>query len=302
MSYAALRTVVQTSRPPFLLLALSAVFLSLGIVCLDGISWDIATAGLITLAAVLGHIAVNMHNEYCDHKSKLDFVTTKTPFSGGSGALQQNQGAESLILWLSLISLGLACAIGFYFVVNSSMPFLLVALGIFSIGLVLLYTPFLNRFPLLCLLAPGFGFGGAITIGSYVVLTEQLSTNSVLLGVFMAMVANNLLLLNQVPDATSDKAHGRNHWVIRYGIRSAGSVYLLQWLIGLFILIWVFVSNPINPWLALALVPFLLGLIVGITFLTVDSASQLTHSTMAMNVICAVVTPALLGGALCVVV
>ena len=294
-------TLLKTWRPPFLLLAVSAVLLATGIAYLDKVEVNPVILVGIFIAALCAHISVNSHNEYCDHKSKLDFATTKTPFSGGSGALQQDQKSERYVLISAFLFLGIASAIGFYFVLHSPMPMFLSALGLFSIGVVLLYTPLLNRFPLLCLLSPGFGFGVAITVGSYVVLAGQLTINIVWAGILMAVVANNLLLVNQVPDAKADKAHGRKHWVIRYGVRNSAFVYTIQWLIGLIALIMLILNSVFALWTAFALIPFSFGLVVAKKFLMLKNTQEFSHSIMGLNVVCAVITPALLGGILCVV-
>ena len=38
---------------------------------------------MLVIGVVLSHVSVNLFNEYSDFKTRIDFNTNRTPFSGG---------------------------------------------------------------------------------------------------------------------------------------------------------------------------------------------------------------------------
>ena len=84
----------QTTRPPFLLLTPICVLLGMSL-HLEVANWFTQTIPLLILiGALAAHVSVNALNEYFDFRSGLDLKTTRTPFSGGSGALPNNPSAH----------------------------------------------------------------------------------------------------------------------------------------------------------------------------------------------------------------
>ena len=106
----------------------------------------------------------------------------------------------------------------------------IVPLGVLGAVLIVTYTEWINRSPLLCLLAPGLGFGLLMVAGTQLVLAGHFSPLPWIAGLLPFFLVNNLLLLNQYPDIEADRAAGRNHFPIAHGIRTSNIVY------GLFVL------------------------------------------------------------------
>ena len=296
---------VGTSRPPFLILALSSMVLLLGcLVALDA-SFQWYQFALVCIGAITAHISVNAHNEYCDFSSGLDLKTKKTPFSGGSGTLvepehQSNRVTRAVhrFAWLNLV---ICTAIGLVFVFQSQQPLLLAAIGLIGVLTIVTYTPVLNRWPVVCLIAPGLGFGLAMVLGGGLALTHELSMLIGLSALVMAGLANNLLLVNQIPDASVDQAFGRNHWTIRFGLRSAALVYVLQWFAIVVLSVYLLLQLTDNLVYLICLLPLVLGGAVSAHLLKLDKADALSEKIMGLNVMCSVVTPITLGIGLCVV-
>lgn len=107
------RAITKTIRRPFLILTPVCVFLGVSTVVASQISVDLQLL-LILLGAVLAHVSVNTLNEYFDFKSGLDLTTTKTRFSGGSGALPENPDMANAVLTIGLVSLLATSLIGFF--------------------------------------------------------------------------------------------------------------------------------------------------------------------------------------------
>ncbi len=227
MAYAA--AVVQSMRPPFLLLTPICVFLGLAVaINLQG-HINVLNAVLVVIAATCAHISVNTFNEYFDYRSGLDALTTKTPFSGGSGSLPSEPNALTAVLYAALVTLAITTVIGLYLAFRS--PALL-PLGLLGVALIVLYTTHINRAPILCLIAPGLAFGPLFVVGTYLSVVDNSAVNSH--GIFVAFLAslvpfflvNNLLLLSQIPDIDADRQVGRNTFPIKFGTAKSLQAYL----------------------------------------------------------------------------
>ncbi|MGB5677474.1 MAG: prenyltransferase, partial [Gammaproteobacteria bacterium] len=150
-----LRTLLQTIRPPFLILTPVCVFLGTSTAISTQGSVETTTLVLILLGALCAHISVNTLNEHADFKSGLDLITIRTPFSGGSGALPGDPATAHWVLATGLVSLIATTAIGIYFIDNYGTRIL--PIGVIGIVIILTYTKWINRWPVFCLIAPGIG-------------------------------------------------------------------------------------------------------------------------------------------------
>lgn len=167
-------------------------------------------------------------------------------------------------------------------------------LGIPGVVLIYAYTQYVNRWPLLCLLAPGIGFGVFMTLGSYWVLAGSVSAAAWVLAVIMLLLVSNLLLLNQFPDADADRRVGRRHLPIVIGRRRSASVYTLLLLLSYLVLL-AAVAGGILPrqcLLALLSLPLLIKLLPGL-FRYADKPKQLTPY-LGLNVLLCHLYPLLL--------
>lgn len=250
---ALLTTLLNTLRPPFLLLTLVCVFLGAASVIGSNHTINTGRLFLVLLAALLAHISVNMLNEYSDFKTGLDYYTIKTPFNGGSGTLLKNPEKAETVFITGIISLLLSCLIGLYFIWQHGMA--LAPLGIIGLLLVFSYTPRLNRHPLLCLVAPGTGFGFVMVCGTQFVLQGEYSTLAWQAALVPFFLGNNLLLLNQYPDKRVDEKAGRYHFPIAYGIDNSNRVYFLFVVSGIGSIVYFVINNSFPPLALIALIP-----------------------------------------------
>jgi len=218
-----LHTIARSMRLPFLVLSPVSVFLGYATASQDALSMNTMDLFLVLLGALFAHISVNMFNEYQDYQSGLDARTTRTPFSGGSGALVDNPDAAVAVLYGALTSLLLSALVGVYFM--SSLGMSILPLGIIGFLIIVTYTRWLNQHPVLCLMAPGVGFGPLIVLGTHVVLTGEYSIQAGIASLVPFFLSNNLLLLNQYPDIAADKSVGRRHFPIVYGERKGILLY-----------------------------------------------------------------------------
>jgi 1,4-dihydroxy-2-naphthoate octaprenyltransferase len=210
-------------RLPFLILTPACILLGFATAV-----WSVGRVNLLYLwlalaGALAAHISVNAFNEYFDFKSGLDSRTTRTPFSGGSGTLPAKPGLARTALITAVASSLIVVLIGLYFLSVSGLG--LLPLGLTGIVIVFAYTSWLTRNPLLCLIAPGLGFGIFMVTGTHFVLTGEYSWTAFIASLVPFFLVNDLLLLNQFPDVEADRTVGRRHLPIVIGRRSSSLVY-----------------------------------------------------------------------------
>lgn len=242
--YSISATVFQSTRPKFIVLAPICVLLGVSGAFYQYGEIDVVLTIYCLLIGIFAHTSVNLLNEYQDAKSGLDKYTEKTPFSGGSGALQKHPAACKAVGIVGYLSLAVFCMLGLYVVLQINALFSII--GLVGIAVVLTYTPWLNQQAWLCLVAPGLGFGLLMVNGTYAVLTGGVDSISVWLSISVFCLTNNLLLLNQYPDAIADKTVGRKHFVIRYGYKKSSLVYLI-FAVGAYLSIIILVLNNTLP-------------------------------------------------------
>ncbi|MGR8929799.1 MAG: prenyltransferase [Gammaproteobacteria bacterium] len=223
MSRTTVTTLIQCARPPFLFLTPCCLSLPLAFAFSEGAHPGRLVLVLILVGALSAHISVNQLNEYYDFRSGLDMHTLRTPFSGGSGALPAMPACADAVRLCGLSCLLLTAAIGLYFVIMGAWK--LLPLGLAGVLLVFFYTPAITHRPIVCLLAPGLGFGPAMILGSYYVLNGHRPFAVMIVSLMVLLVVSNLLLLNQFPDLDADREVGRLNVPILLGRRMAAKIY-----------------------------------------------------------------------------
>ncbi len=216
-----LKTWFLEIRPEFLLLSVALVLLGSAISwyegCFNWIKFFLTALGLI-----LAHTSVNVLNDYYDFKSGIDFNTTRTAFSGGSGILTQGILKPNSVYKFGLGCLVAAFPIGIYLTYVSGWQLLpLVFLGG---GIIYFYTSHLTKW-LIGELFAGLGLGTLPVIGTYFIQTGRYSIEAFIISLAPGLLTANLLLLNEFPDYEADKKGGRFHLVIALGRRKAARLY-----------------------------------------------------------------------------
>jgi 1,4-dihydroxy-2-naphthoate octaprenyltransferase len=236
-------------------------------------------------------VSVNALNEYVDFRSELDFHTTRTPFSGGSGTLPNRPELARQALGLGVVTLIITGLIGLYFVWIRGAG--LLPLGLLGLVTIVAYTPWLARVPLLCLVAPGLGFGTFMVMGTDFVLTGEYSWTAFVASLVPFFLVSDLLLLNQFPDAEPDQEVGRRHYPIVIGRRSSSIIY------GAFLVL-AHLSIVAGLLLDLLPAPSLLGLLTLILVVPTARGAYVHADDMeslapflGLNVVINVVTPIL---------
>lgn len=288
-----LRYIIGVMRPRFLLLAVACVFLGLAAAVWAGYPIHPWHALLCFAGGVLAHGGVNAFNEYEDIKSGLDFRTERTPFSGGSGTLVPVPHKLPIALWTGIVTAAVCVAIGVYFYLLYGWPIL--AIGALGLFVIVVYTPWLNRVPLLCLVAPGLGFGTLMVNGTYFALTGAFSWTALAVSFVPFFLVSNLLLLNQFPDVEADRTVGRKHLPIAIGRKASARVFAL-FVAATYLTILLGVAlRLMPPWTLISLVSLLFALPAARGALAhPDNLARLGPS-LGQNVLANLAAPVLVG-------
>ena len=283
-------------RLPFLTLTPACVVLGAAAAYRTGAPIDAWHFALALVGGVLAHVAVNALNEYEDFRSGLDLRTERTPFSGGSGVLPAAPGRFHYALITSLVSAALVLAIGLYFAWLRGRGIL--PLGLLGLLVILAYTRWLTRSALVCLIAPGLGFGTLMVLGTEFALTGQYTATGLAASFVPFFLVADLLLINQFPDVEADRSVGRRHLLVVAGPRVGARVYaaflacayltvIVGWYAGLF---------PALALIALATVPLAVPTALGVLRHGSDIPALVPH--LGRNVLICILTPILLAAGL----
>jgi 1,4-dihydroxy-2-naphthoate polyprenyltransferase len=288
-----MKYVIGVMRPRFLLLAVACVFLGLSASVWTGHAINAWHAFLCFVGGVLVHGSVNAFNEYEDIKSGLDFRTTRTPFSGGSGTLVPVPSKLPIALWTGIVTAAICVGIGIYFFILYGWPIL--AIGALGLFIVVIYTPWLNKIPLLCLIAPGLGFGTLMVNGTYFALTGAFSWTALLVSFVPFFLVSNLLLLNQFPDAEADRTVGRKHLPITIG-RKASAYVFAAFIAATYLTIILGVIVKLTPlWTLSSLVSLVFALPAAKGALDHPDDPAKLEPSLGQNVLLDLITPSLMG-------
>ncbi len=285
--------IIRSIRVPFLVLTPACVFLGVSVAVAHQPDINLTILGLALLGAIFAHISVNTLNEYYDFKTGLDMLTIKTSFSGGSGALPEKPSMANAVLVVGIASLGATSIIGIFFIWQYGLA--IIPTGFVGLVLIIFYSGWINKYPYLCLIAPGVGFGFVMVVGTQYVLVGEYLALSWMVAVIPFLLVNNLLLLNQYPDIEADSKVGRNHFPIAFGIKLSNLLYAIFAFAAAAIIV-LYVLTGYLPILAImAVLPFSLSIYSLIGALKYRENLGKHPRYLAANVAVTILTPVLIG-------
>jgi 1,4-dihydroxy-2-naphthoate octaprenyltransferase len=246
-----LKLILGPTRMPFLILTPACVAVGVGTAFQQTgrINW--LHLILVLIGALASHVCVNTFNEYFDYHSGLDAKTRRTPFSGGSGTLPGHPELAPHTLFVAIGSLIVTAIVGVYFLWLHG--WLLLPIGVAGLVLVVTYTIWWTYHPVLCLLAPGLGFGTLMVLGTHFAMTGTYNWTAAIASCVPAFLVSDLLLLNQFPDVEADRSIGRRHFPITIGRRASATLYGLLLLTAYATVLAAVIFDLLPPFSLLAL-------------------------------------------------
>jgi len=261
------RTLVQMTRPGFLVITAVACVLGTAVAAACGHGPNVWTALATLVLAVLMHAAANVLNDYHDALNGADEANNQGlfPFTGGARLIQNGHVstqdtynlAKALIVFLIPCGLLLAVKTGG---------------GLMVLGLAGLLLGWAYSAPPLALMKRGLGEAtvaltwGLVVVGADYVQRKHFFVIPTAVAVSFALLVGNILVINGFPDAAADAQVGKHTLVVRLGARWAAWAYLAfallayAWLVAgvwLFIhpepALWGLASVPLSLWAFLLL-------------------------------------------------
>lgn len=221
------RTLVQMTRPGFLLITVVACVLGTAVAAACGHGPAVWTALVTLVLAVLMHAAANVLNDYHDALNGADEANTQGlfPFTGGARLIQNgcvttqdtHNLAKALIIFLVPCGLWLAVKTGG---------------GLVSLGFAGLLLGWAYSSPPLALMKRGLGEAtvaltwGLVVVGADYVQRKHFFVIPAAVAVSFALLVGNILVINGFPDAWADAQVGKRTLVVRLGTRRAAWLYL----------------------------------------------------------------------------
>lgn len=276
------------ARPRFLSLSVALGLLGTSAAADEGLVPLHAIAAFTVL--LLAHVGVNCLNEYFDFRSGVDLEADGTPFSGGSGVLPAGELEPGRVFVVGAASVILSAVLGSYLVLDTD--FGLLPVVVLGVGLAVLYSPVLTRYPWPELSA-GVGLGVLPVLGFYYVGAGAYPLRAVAPAVAAGLLVHNLLLLNEFPDVEADASGGRRTLPIVLGRRGAALTFAAVYAS---LYLWIVVSvwtgwMPPAALLGLLAAPLALSSVLS----AVRSPDEVPVSALARNVAAVLGTLVLLG-------
>ncbi|MGH2730927.1 MAG: prenyltransferase [Actinomycetota bacterium] len=207
--------VFMSARLPFLTATIVPILLGALVARSHGFSnWGAVLLALLGGSAI--HLGLNILNDVFDATSGADEANvTPTMFSGGSRMIQYGIVSLNSMRIAAAACYAVGIAIGFYFVATRGIELLWI--GLAGVFLSIFYTA-----PPLRLVHRGLGeicvalgFGPIMVLGTYFVVTEDLSGEALYASLPVALLIMLVLYVNQIPDRPADARAGKNTIVVR---------------------------------------------------------------------------------------
>ncbi|HPO62792.1 MAG TPA: prenyltransferase [Candidatus Kapabacteria bacterium] len=291
------------SRVNFLLLAVVLVLIGIALAVKfpipNGADLSVLNIILMLIGNVLAHASVNMINDYFDYKTKIDFETPKTPFSGGSGMLIKGLTKPKEVFWVGTIIMLIALAIGIYFAITAHWSlYFIIAIGALTIYL------YNNLFAKILLgeFFTGLTLGTFVVLGTYIGLTatpdmslsQVFPLEVVLISIPPGILTFLLLYLNEIPDAEADKRGGRFHLIILLGKKKAAIFYAVGLILAYLVIIITPIISISGYFIYLGLLTIPLAVKSSVTAIKNYNNLELLLPAMGVNILVVLVTDLLL--------
>jgi 1,4-dihydroxy-2-naphthoate octaprenyltransferase len=246
------------TRPAFLTITLAGCLLGLAVAVASGVAFNWERALATLLLAALAHAGINVLNDYCDHLNGTDARNRQRiyPYTGGSRFIQNGVLTPRQVLVFAVSLFAVTIAGGLWLISVAGM-------GLFWIGLAGLAIGWAYSAPPLRLNSRGLGelcvVAGMLLIvaGADTVQRGALDPLPWLAGAPYALLAANILYINQFPDRAADRVSGKLHWVARLPPAVAARGYALILLLAALVLLGGILQGALPRGVAVAFVAWL---------------------------------------------
>lgn len=211
----------------FLTASVLALLLGTSIGYHKTMEFDVIAFCLALLSVMCVHAGINVLNDVYDELNGTDRFNQDRifPFTGGSRVIQNGVlDIKQMQRWgLLLLAISSLAGLVLLFLKGP----LIIVFGLAGIAVGYLYSapPFALASRALGELAVALGFGVILVSGAAWLQQGQIDTVTWLLSTAVGLWACNILLINEVPDATADRAAGKHTLVVRSGFKVSAILY-----------------------------------------------------------------------------
>jgi 1,4-dihydroxy-2-naphthoate polyprenyltransferase len=173
------------------------------------------------VASILCHAGANLANDYYDHKKGIDTIDSLGP----SKVIQQELLTPAEVKRGMLVAFAIASVVGLAIVAASGWQILIIALA--SLAVAFLYTGGPKPLAHIGLgeVAVFLFMGPVMVCGSYYVLSEEVTLESVLISLPVACLVAAILHANNIRDIDFDRKAGKITLATRFGRKFANLEY-----------------------------------------------------------------------------
>lgn len=216
----------RMTRPGFLSITLVGCLLGFALAAACGCGFDVTLAVVTVVLALLAHAGANVLNDYHDARNGADAANAQGifPFTGGSRLIQQGLVSEEDTRRWAWVLMGLVVLGGLWLSVRSGGG--LVLIGLAGVLLAWAYSA-----PPLKLMSRGLGELSVaaawwlVVVGADYVQRQHWHFITAYTAVSFALLVANILLINGLPDAPSDRAVGKLTLATRLSPRGLAVLY-----------------------------------------------------------------------------
>ena len=214
---------LKAIRAPLLSVSVVVIFLGTCVAWAEGM-FHLWRCILAMVGLVIFQASLHLLDDYADFRTGIDFHTSPTPFSGGSGMLTSGKISAPAVYASGIVCLVTAICIGLIFVWLTDISLLpIILVGSFA---VYSYNDFFQQ-NILGEAIAGLGLGLLPVMGACFVQTGYYSTSALVAGISAGLLTFNLLLLCEFPDFAADAGGGRRNLIIVFGKETAGRLYTI---------------------------------------------------------------------------
>jgi 1,4-dihydroxy-2-naphthoate octaprenyltransferase len=244
------------ARPKTLPAALSPVVVGSAVAYAEG-RFDLLVALAAIAVALLLQIGANFANDVADFRSGADTEHRVGPTRVTQSGLLSPRQVEVA----TAVTLALAAIPGLYLVWQGGWVFAVA--GLLAIGAAVAYTA-----------GPAYGyvglgdiavflfFGPVAVTGTAYLMTQQLTTLSLLSSIPMGCLITAILVVNNLRDIETDRAAGKMTLAVRLGRGGARTEYVLLLVLSYVIPIVVWLNGLTSFWVLLSFVTLPLGVML----------------------------------------
>ena len=175
--------------------------------------WNYFLIGLIGIGFSL--VAVETFNEYFDAKVGTDRIFQQGPLPK----------IPEYILAIGIGAFGAAFLLGLYLTIARGLPVMLFAIFGFLAAAFYVGPPLRWAYRGLGEAVIFLSYGPFMTLGSYYLQAQRIDSVGIFAGLLGGVLIFSLAIINEVPDFYQDRLVGKRNLVVRFGKKSAVSIY-----------------------------------------------------------------------------